>query len=153
MVDHDIRNFKVNKGTTDSYEMLVDGNVDIIDGVEFAKKQIVFCDKKNPELSFLHILLKVSELHGWTIGEIDGTPKEYLYYEDGELKKKYTILSDEIGSFDVKIQDLYSFLTQDAPVQWNFQKFMIDENGNWDGFVAPKESPFSETIISWIEKK
>ena len=42
---------------------------------------------------------------------------------------------------------------QDAPVQWNFQKFMIDENGNWVGFVAPKESPFSETIISWIEKK
>ena len=52
MVDHDIRNFKVNKGTTDSYEMLVEGNVDVIDGVEFAKKQIVFCDKKNQELSF-----------------------------------------------------------------------------------------------------
>ena len=30
---------------------------------------------------------------------------------------------------------------------------MIDENGNWVGFVAPKESPFSETIISWIEEK
>lgn len=114
MVDHDIRNFKVNKGTTDSYEMLVEGNVDVIDGVEFAKKQIVFCDKKNQELSFLHILLKVSDLHGWTIGEIDSTPKEYLYYEDGELKKKYTLLSDEIGNFDVEIQDLYSFLTQDV---------------------------------------
>ena len=119
MVDHDIRNFKVNKGTTDSYEMLVDGNVDIIDGVEFAKEQVKFCDKKNPELSFLHILLKVSDLHGWTIGEIDSTPKEYLYYDDGELKKKYTLLSDEIGSFDVKIQDLYSFLTQDVAQFFN----------------------------------
>ena len=39
------------------------------------------------------------------------------------------------------------------PVQWNFQKFMIDENGNWIGFVAPKESPFSEKILTWIEKK
>ena len=29
----------------------------------------------------------------------------------------------------------------------------MDENGNWVGFVAPKESPFSETIISWIEEK
>ena len=42
---------------------------------------------------------------------------------------------------------------EDAPVQWNFQKFMIDENGNWIGFVAPKESPFSEKILTWIEKK
>lgn len=32
-------------------------------------------------------------------------------------------------------------------VQWNFQKFMIDENGNWVGFVAPKESPLSEKIV------
>ena len=42
---------------------------------------------------------------------------------------------------------------KDAPVQWNFQKFMIDENGSWIGFVAPKESPFSEKILTWIEKK
>ena len=42
---------------------------------------------------------------------------------------------------------------QDAPVQWNFQKFMIDENGHWAGVVSPKESPFSEKIITWIEKE
>lgn len=55
---------------------------------------------------------------------------------------------------------LYQWLTEkelngkeDAPVQWNFQKFMVDENGNWIGFVAPKESPFSEKIITWIEKE
>lgn len=58
------------------------------------------------------------------------------------------------------IAPLYQWLTekklngvQDAPVQWNFQKFMIDENGNWVGMVPPKESPFSETIVQWIEKK
>lgn len=38
-------------------------------------------------------------------------------------------------------------------VQWNFQKFMIDENGNWVGFVAPKESPLSEKIVTWIEQE
>lgn len=42
---------------------------------------------------------------------------------------------------------------EDAPVQWNFQKFTIDENGNWVDFVAPKESPFSEKIVTWIEKE
>ena len=42
---------------------------------------------------------------------------------------------------------------ENAPVQWNFQKFMIDENGRWAGVVSPKESPFSEKIITWIEKE
>ena len=42
---------------------------------------------------------------------------------------------------------------ENAPVQWNFQKFMIDENGHWAGVVSPKESPFSEKIITWIEKE
>ena len=37
--------WKVNKGTTDSLEMLVDGNVEEIDGVEFAKENIKFHKK------------------------------------------------------------------------------------------------------------
>ena len=59
-----------------------------------------------------------------------------------------------------EIAPLYQWLTEkklngkeDASVQWNFQKFMIDENGNWVGFAAPKESPFSEKIVTWIEKE
>ena len=59
-----------------------------------------------------------------------------------------------------EIARLYQWLTEkklngkeDASVQWNFQKFMIDENGNWVGFASPKESPFSEKIVTWIEKE
>ena len=59
-----------------------------------------------------------------------------------------------------EIAPLYQWLPEkklngkeDASVQWNFQKFMIDENGNWVGFAAPKESPFSEKIVTWIEKE
>ena len=54
---------------------------------------------------------------------------------------------------------IYQWLTEktqngkeDAEVQWNFQKFMIDENGQWVGYVPPRESPMSEKIINWIEK-
>lgn len=114
MVQHDIKNLKINKGTTDSYEMLIEENVETIDDVEFAKEQIKFYNPENPALSFLDILLKVSGLYGWTIGYIDNIPKEYKYSEDGELKIKKVCLSDEIGSFDVESQDLYSFLTQDS---------------------------------------
>ena len=59
-----------------------------------------------------------------------------------------------------EIAPLYQWLTEkklngkeDASVQWNFQKFMIDENGNWVGFASPKEIPFSEKIVTWIEKE
>ena len=58
------------------------------------------------------------------------------------------------------IDPLYQWLTSkslngvvDAEVQWNFQKFMIDEQGQLVGFVSPKEKPDSEKIISWIEGK
>lgn len=53
---------------------------------------------------------------------------------------------------------LYKWLTTknengkaDAEVTWNFQKFMINENGEWIGSVAPKTSPFSDEILQWIE--
>lgn len=112
MVQHDITNLKINCGTTDSYEMLVKGNVELIDEVEFAKEQIKFYNKNNPDLSLLDILLKVSGLYGWTIGHIDNIPKQYKYYENGMLKTKYTYLCDEVGVFNIDTQDLYSFITQ-----------------------------------------
>lgn len=59
-----------------------------------------------------------------------------------------------------EIAPLYRWLTQkslngkqDASVQWNFQKFMIDEQGHWVGVVSPKQSPLCETIVSWVEGK
>jgi len=41
----------------------------------------------------------------------------------------------------------------DAEVSWNFQKFMVDENGNWVDFVNSDEDPFCEKIVNWIEKE
>jgi len=58
------------------------------------------------------------------------------------------------------IHPLYKWLTDkslngvmDAPVTWNFQKFMIDENGRLVGMVPPRESPDCEKIINWITGK
>ena len=42
---------------------------------------------------------------------------------------------------------------EDAEVSWNFQKFLIDENGQYVAMVSPQESPASEVIINWIEGK
>jgi glutathione peroxidase len=58
------------------------------------------------------------------------------------------------------IAPLYAWLTQksengkqDAEVTWNFQKFLIDENGDWAGSFAPKTLPTAPEIIDWIEKQ
>jgi len=37
-----------------------------------------------------------------------------------------------------------------ARVTWNFQKFMIDENGHFVDYLSPRESPLSEKITNWI---
>ena len=55
---------------------------------------------------------------------------------------------------------LYAFLTtkelnklEDNKVKWNFQKYLIDEQGNLVKVVDPRTSPLSEEIIQWISKK
>lgn len=113
MQQHDLKNFKINQGTTDSYEMLADNNVEKIDDVEFAKEQIKFHNPKNPQLSLIDLALKASGMKGWSVGEIDSTPKTYRTYKDGKYVETTTILSNEIGAFDIESQDLYSFFTQD----------------------------------------
>lgn len=113
MEQHDLKNFKINQGTTDSYEMLADNNVEKIDDVEFAKEQIKFYNPNNPQLSLLDLVLKAGGVYGWSIGEIDTIPKTYRTYKDGKYVETSTLLSDEIGAFDVDSQDVYSFFTQD----------------------------------------
>jgi len=58
------------------------------------------------------------------------------------------------------IHPLYAWLTQksengvmDAPVQWNFQKFLINEDGSLHNMVSPKESPLGSTIVTWIKNR
>lgn len=76
---------------------------------------------------------------------------------------KYDVTFPMMSKIDVVGEHqapIYAWLTHksengkiDAEVQWNFQKFMIDENGNLVDFAAPREDPFSEKIVEWIEKK
>ena len=112
-VDKTLKGFKINCGTTDSMEMLVPGNVEFIDGVEFPLHQIVFCDKEHPELSLLHIAMKAARLTGWEVGYVDEIPHIYTSYLDGEPVEKVIQLKDEIGTFDIDSSGLYSFFTQD----------------------------------------
>lgn len=58
------------------------------------------------------------------------------------------------------IHPIYQWLTQkskngvlDSEVQWNFQKYLIDENGHLVEMVVPKVKPDDDKILSWIKKQ
>ncbi len=58
------------------------------------------------------------------------------------------------------ISEIYKWLTSkkingvmNSSVKWNFQKYMIDENGYLVDYVLSFKSPNCKKIISWIEKK
>ena len=40
---------------------------------------------------------------------------------------------------------------EDVEVSWNFQKFLVNENGAWVKCLSPETSPFDEQIINWLE--
>ena len=54
--------------------------------------------------------------------------------------------------------DVYKFLTQkaknglqDSEVEWNFQKYLIGENGELEKVVSPRVLPSDDEIVSWIK--
>ncbi|MCD4665131.1 MAG: glutathione peroxidase [Bacteroidales bacterium] len=93
----------------------------------------------------------------------------FLHQEPGtdeEIKEfcttNYGVTFQMMSKISVKGDDIdpvYKWLTSkeengvmDTKVKWNFQKYMIDENGNLIDFVRPKESPMSEKITNWINE-
>ncbi len=76
--------------------------------------------------------------------------------------KNYGVTFPMMSKISVKgsdIDPLYKWLTSksengvlDSEVTWNFQKYLIDENGKLVKMVAPKVKPDDEQILSWISK-
>lgn len=112
-IQSDLKGWKINCGTTDSQEMLVDGNVEDIGGVEFAKEQIRFYWEERPELSLFNLLIQ--DYPDWSIGYVDDKPKAYTQYVDGETITTYKLLKDEIGTFNIDNKSRFAFMTQDLP--------------------------------------
>lgn len=69
-------------------------------------------------------------------------------------------MMDKVSTKGDDQSPIYQWLTQkskngvkDSEVAWNFQKYMIDEEGRLVDFVSPKESPMSDKIVTWVESK
>lgn len=92
-------------------------------------------------------------------GQEPGTDEEIKTFCTLNYNVSFPMMSkiDVVGDNKAPI---YKWLTEkaengklDAEVQWNFQKFMIDENGHLVDFVPPREDPFCDKIVKWIEQK
>ena len=99
LTQYKLKNFKINMGEEDSYEMMYQKNHDTS---KFY--QIKFYNPENEDLSFLHIVLKHGDVPGWKIGYVDNITPD----DDGVL------LPNEICNFDVDDQNVYAFFTQTA---------------------------------------
>jgi glutathione peroxidase len=75
-------------------------------------------------------------------------------------KKNYGVTFPMMSKISVRGDDqhpLYKWLTsksengvEDSKVTWNFQKYMINEDGQLVGHIAPGIKPENEKLVSWI---
>lgn len=80
----------------------------------------------------------------------------------GFCQKNYGVTFTMMEKISVKGKDqdpIYTWLTEEeqngvenGKVKWNFQKFLIDENGNYVKSFAPGVEPTSEEIVSLLGK-
>lgn len=77
--------------------------------------------------------------------------------------KNYGVTFPIMEKVDVKggkTHPVYSWLThkaengvEDSEVSWNFNKYLIDENGKYVKHLSSKVEPMSAEITNWIEGK
>jgi glutathione peroxidase len=92
------------------------------------------------------------------MGQEPGSDQEISTF----CQKNYGVSFPMMSKISVKGKDMhpvYQFLTQkakngleDNDVQWNFQKYLIDEEGHLVKVISPRTQPDDASIIQWIEK-
>ena len=85
-----------------------------------------------------------------------GTNEEIATFCSTRFEVSFPMMS-KISVKGKKKHPLYRWLTtasengvENSKVSWNFQKYMIDANGNLLGHFSPKQQPESDEIVAWI---
>jgi glutathione peroxidase len=92
------------------------------------------------------------------MGQEPGTNEEIKEF----CSLEYGVTFPMMDKISVKGDDqapIYTWLTSeemngvtDSKVKWNFQKYLINENGELAHVINPKIKPDDEAIIAWIEE-
>ncbi|MFP9113571.1 glutathione peroxidase [Flavobacterium sp. RHBU_3] len=91
-------------------------------------------------------------------GQEPGTNLEIATF----CEQNYGVTFPMMEKISVKGKDMapvYHFLTeksknglQDSEVEWNFQKYLINERGELEKVVSPRTLPTDAEIVNWINK-
>lgn len=111
------------------------------------------------------------ETYGGKNFEIIGFPaNNFMNQEPGSNETIMSFCSENYGvtfpmmeKISVKGKDihpLYRWLTEksangvmDAPVKWNFQKFLVDEEGRLVDVLPPATKPDDQKVLDWLTGK
>lgn len=152
--------------------------VETIDGKEFdlsslkgKKVMVVNTASKCGFTPQYKLLQSLYETYGGKGFEIVGFPaNNFMGQEPGSnqdikafCSENYGVTFPMMAKVSVKGKDihpLFSWLTekslngvQDAPVKWNFQKFLIDENGRLVDVLPPATKPDDQKVLDWLGAK
>ncbi len=159
-----------------SQKSFYDFTVETIDGQQFSfadlrgkKVMIVNTASKcghTPQYKDLELLHKAYKQKLVIIGfpannfmnQEPGTNAEIMEFCDSKYGVTFPIMS-KISVKGDDMHALYKWLTSksangvlDSEVAWNFQKYIIDEEGNLVGFFKPAVKPLSDEVVMWVTK-
>jgi glutathione peroxidase len=115
-------------------------------------------------------LEEMYEKYGDNLVIIGFPANNFMNQEPGsaeEIRKfctdNYNVTFPLMEKISVKGDDmhpLYKWLTSkdkngvmDSEVTWNFQKYLIDENGKLVAVITPREKPTSDKVTAWLNSK
>lgn len=115
-------------------------------------------------------LQRLFEEYGGEDFTIIGFPaNNFMHQEPGtseEIRRfctnNYGVSFPMMEKISVKGKDmhpLYRWLTRkeangkmDSSVKWNFQKYLINEDGSLEGMMSPRTKPYDQRILDWIRE-
>ena len=119
-----------------------------------------------PQFEGLEAIYKEYQGKGFTIvgfpsndfaGQEPGTNEEIATFCERNYRVTFPIM-DKVVVLGADKCDVYQFLTEkekngvvDSTVEWNFQKYLINENGEVEKVISPQTSPTDPDIIKWIK--
>ncbi len=120
-----------------------------------------------PQYKALQSLYETYENEGFVI--VGFPANNFMYQEPGAneeiaafCERNFGVTFPMMAKIDVKgkeIHPVYNFLTHkdqngvmDSKVTWNFQKYLINEEGIVEKVISPRTSPDDQEIIDWITK-
>jgi glutathione peroxidase len=156
---------------------IYDITVKSIDGTDFPLKQLrgkkVMIVNTASKCGFTPQYEQLQALYEEFGGEkfvIVGFPANNFFSQEpgsnAEIKEfcssKFGVTFPMMEKISVKGNDMhqvYKWLTDkklngvmDSDVKWNFQKYLVDEEGRLAFVIPPKESPMSDRVIDWLKK-